>query len=123
MMRGGVTFDALGKPRELRFSTNALCRLEERGVALLRQFDLLIEGPDAPPILQQLLSHATHPLYGRQVYRLLMWGGLGDVTLEDAGDIMDAIGMVETDRIIADALRAAFPTPDGDAGNVKATAA
>ena len=30
MMRGGVSFDALGQPFELRFTTNAICRVEER---------------------------------------------------------------------------------------------
>lgn len=108
MIRGGVTFDAGGKPRELRFSTNALCRLEER----------------AGKSLQDVLAETAEGGRRTVAFRLLMWAGLGDVTLEDAGEIMDEIGMAETDRIIAAALRAAFPPPsEGDAGNGAATAA
>jgi hypothetical protein len=107
MIRGGVTFDALGKPREVRFSTNALCRLEER----------------AGKSLQDVLAETAEGGRRTLAFRLLMWAGMGDGTLDEAGDVIDAIGMAETDRIIAAALRAAFPPAEGDAGNGDATAA
>lgn len=105
-MRGGVTFDALGKPWELRFNTNALCRLEER----------------AEKSVQDVLADITNPARQRLAYRLLLWAGLADVTLDMAGDIIDALGQAETDRIVAAALRAAFPQSEGDSGNGAATA-
>lgn len=105
-MRGGVTFDALGAPWELRFTTNALCRLEER----------------AGKSLADVLADIDTPALRRITYRLLIWAGLRDVTLEQAGDIIDAIGPAETDRIVAAALRAAMPPQDGEPGNGAATA-
>lgn len=108
-MRGGVTFDALGEAREVRFTTNAICRLEER----------------AGKSLEAVLADTAEPGRRTLAFRLLIWAGLGGVTLEDAGDIMDEIGPVEVDRIIAEALRKAFPPKeraDGDGGNGGATA-
>ncbi len=106
-MRGGVAFDALGKSWEVRFTTNAICRLEER----------------AGKSLQEVLAETAEGGRRTLAFRLLIWAGLGGVTLEDAGDIMDAIGPAETDRVIAQALRLAFPPTAGDAGNGEATAA
>ena len=106
-MRGGVTFDALGKPREFKFTTNAICRLEER----------------AGKSLQDVLADTAER--GRQTvaFRLLMWAGLGDLTLDDAGDIMDDIGLAEVDRIIAEGLKLAFPPKDQSAEGNGAAAA
>jgi hypothetical protein len=106
-MRGGVTFDALGKPREFRLTTNAICRLEER----------------AGKSLQDVLADTAEG--GRQMlaFRLLMWAGLGDLTLDDAGDIMDDIGLAEVDRIISEGLKLAFPPKDQSAEGNGAAAA
>ena len=105
-MRGGVTFDALGKAWEAKFTTNAICRVEER----------------AGRSLEDVLADVTVPGKRTLAYRLLLWAALGGVTVEAAGEIMDDLGLVEVDRIISAALRAAFPAPDGDAGNGEATA-
>jgi hypothetical protein len=106
-MRGGVTFDALGKPREFKFTTNAICRLEER----------------AGKSLQDVLADTAEGGRRMVAFRLLMWAGLGDLTLDDAGDIMDDIGIAEVDRIIAEGLKLAFPPKDQSAeGNGAATA-
>jgi hypothetical protein len=106
-MRGGVTFDALGKPREFKFTTNAICRLEERAVKSLQ--DVLADTAEG----------------GRRTvaFRLLMWAGLGDLTLDDAGDIMDDIGLAEVDRIIAEGLKLAFPPKEPSAEGNGAAAA
>lgn len=106
MIRGGVTFDALGKPWEARFTTNAVCRVEER----------------AGKALEDVLADVTVPGRRTLAFRLLLWAAIGGVTIETAGDIMDDLGLVEVDRIISAALRAAFPQPEGDAGNVEAAA-
>lgn len=105
-MRGGVTFDALGKPWEARFTTNAICRIEER----------------TGQSLEEVLGGVTVPGKRTLAFRLLLWAAIGGVTLDVAGEIMDDIGMVEADRIISAALQAAFPRPEGDTGNVEATA-
>jgi hypothetical protein len=105
-MRGGVTFDALGKPWEVRFTTNAICRIEER----------------SGKSLEDVLADVTAPGRRTLAFRLLLWAAIGTVTVEAAGDIMDDLGLVEVDRIISAALRAAFPAPEGDAGNGAAAA-
>jgi hypothetical protein len=106
-MRGGVTFDALGKPREFKFTTNAICRLEER----------------AGKSLQDVLADTAEGGRRMVAFRLLMWAGLGDLTLDDAGDIMDDIGLAEADRIIAEGLKLAFPPKDQSAEGNGAAAA
>jgi hypothetical protein len=106
-MRGGVTFDALGKPREFKFTTNAICRLEER----------------AGKSLQDVLADTAEGGRRMVAFRLLMWAGLGDLTLDDAGDIMDDIGIAEVDRIIAEGLKLAFPPKDQSAEGNGAAAA
>ena len=106
-MRGGVTFDALGKPREFKFTTNAICRLEER----------------AGKSLQEVLADTAEGGRRTVAFRLLMWAGLGDLTLDDAGDIMDDIGLAEVDRIIAEGLKLAFPAKEPSAEGNGAAAA
>jgi hypothetical protein len=108
-MRGGVTFDALGKPREFKFTTNSICRLEER----------------AGKSLQEVLADTAGGKDTKRTvaFRLLMWAGLGDLTLDDAGDIMDDIGLAEVDRIIAEGLKLAFPPKEPSAEGNGAAAA
>ena len=106
-MRGGVTFDALGKPREFKFTTNAICRLEER----------------AGKSLQDVLADTAEGGRRTVAFRLLLWAGLGDLTLDDAGDIIDDIGLAEVDRIIAEGLKRAFPPKDQSAEGNGAAAA
>lgn len=106
-MRGGVTFDALGQPWEAKFTTNALCRIEER----------------AGKSIEDVLADVTVPGKRTLAFRLLLWAAIGGVAVETAGEIMDDLGMAEVDRIISAALRAAFPVAEGDAGNGEATAA
>lgn len=106
-MRGAVEFEALGVSRVLRFTTNAICRIEER----------------SKQSLQDVLADAAVPGKKTLTLRLLFWAGLGGGTLDEAGDIMDAIGAAEADRLLAEALRLAFPPQDASAeGNGEATA-
>ena len=101
-MRGGVTFDVDGAAYELRFTTNAICRVEERG------------GKS----LQDVLADAAVPGKRTLAYRLLLWAGIGGITMDAAGDLMDDLGPEKVDRLLADALRMAFPARDeSDAGN------
>lgn len=104
-MRGGIPFDALGKRHELRFTTNALCRIQDRTGKSMK--DILGELADPKMILP--------------TYRLLIAEGAG-VTLEDAGDIMDDIGMAKVDDLVAAALKLAFPPAEDAEGNAKPAA-
>lgn len=107
MMRGGVTFDALGQPFELRFTTNAICRVEERS------------GKSLESLLADTSSDGKRTL----AFRTLLWAGIGGITLETAGEIMDEIGFAEVDRILAESLRLAFPPKEPSVeGNEQATA-
>lgn len=108
-MRGAVSFDALGKSYELRFTTNAICRIEEK----------------SGRSLEAVLADTTIPGKRTLTYRLLFWAAVGGITLETAGDIMDELGDVEVDRILAEGMRLAFPPKDPDEsaeGNGEATA-
>ena len=107
MMRGGVTFDALGQPFELRFTTNAICRVEERS------------GKSLESLLADTSSDGKRTL----AFRTLLWAGIGGITLETAGEIMDEIGFAEVDRILAESLRQAFPPKDDAPGNGEAPTA
>ena len=69
-MRGGVTFDALGKSFELRFTTNAICRVEERS------------GKSLESLLADTSSDGKRTL----AFRTLLWAGIGGITLETAGE-------------------------------------
>jgi hypothetical protein len=99
-----VPFDALGKPRELRYSFNALCRLEERA------------GAD----LSEVISRSLKPGSQYTAIRLLMWAGVAGITLEEAGDIIEEVGRAEAERLITEAIKLAFPINDDEPGNVKA---
>lgn len=106
-MRGAVTFDAGGKTYRLRLTTNALCSLEE-------QTGKSVEG---------LLDDLSIPGKKVSAFRLLFRAALGDVTLDQAGDLIDELGAAEADRLLTDTLRLTFPPPDASAeGNGAATA-
>ena len=107
MMRGGVSFDALGKPFELRFTTNAICRVEEKS------------GQSLEALLADTAVSGKRTL----AFRTLLWAAIGGITLETAGEIMDEIGPVEVDRILAEGLRLAFPPKDDAPGNGEAPTA
>lgn len=97
---GTVTFDANGKQRALRFTTNALCLLEDR--SKLSQFE----------VAQELAFAKDTPLgVSAKTLRALFWAGAagGDLTLEQAGDLVDAVGKREAVRLAIEAFDAAFP--------------
>lgn len=98
--RGEVSFDADGTLYTLHFSTNAFCELEaEMGVGLM-QIAALLDKPEK---------------LSMQNLRLLFWAGLRDrhpdISLTDAGRIMDAFGMLDAIQLAAKAFEAAFPAP------------
>jgi len=96
--RGSVTFEADGKTYTLHYSTNALCELES------------LAGESVMRIAAQMADSDGVRL---GMVRNLIWAGLRDhhpeVTVEDAGRIMDALGLDKAGSLVAEAFILAFP--------------
>lgn len=91
-MRGHVPVVALGRSLDLRFTANALCRLEEvtgRGIV------------DLATDLEQSMRITD--------LRTMLWAGIPGISIEEAGDIIDEIGFERTAELIGQAITVAFP--------------
>lgn len=113
-MRGRISFEAGGESYVLHYSHNAICRLEEASGKSLGQ-------------LTRELEAMGENLSVRSV-RLLFWGGLPEgTTLDQAGEIMDGVGLQGAGDLIAKGVAAAFPSakagPGPARGNGKGAAA
>jgi hypothetical protein len=101
--RGEVSFEADGKEYTLRFSTNALCELEEK---LDTNF---IE------VAKRLSDQANVRL---SLVRAVVWAGLRDrhseITLEQAGDLISNVGMLKIMQLVAKSFERSFS--DGKRG-------
>ena len=95
--RGEVSLLAGGKTYTLAYTINAVCELE----AML--------GRSLPEIVADM-SHMN-------VLRAVLWAGLRrhhkNLTVEDAGDLMDVAGVHEVVAAVKEAVTQAFPTPQG----------
>ncbi len=95
---GAVTFDGGGKPRSLRFTTNALCLLEDRiNLTTLEVGRELAFGKQMPLAVS------------KKTLRAIYWAGCGDLTLDEAGDLIDSIGQARAVELAIEAYDAAFP--------------
>lgn len=96
--RGEVALTVADTEYTLKFSTNAICELEE------------LQNKGLNEIVQDLERLST--------VRALLWAGLRakhpDVTLKGAGELIDTIGMIPATEVIGRALNAAFPPPSKD---------
>lgn len=103
---GGVDFTANGKTYTLRFSTNALCELEDA------------TGKGAIAVAEEMNSPNNVRI---KTLRAMFWAGLTDchegITIRDAGDIMGEIGVDKAGPLIGEAFQAAFP--DAEAGETE----
>lgn len=94
-VRGEVAFKVADAEYTLKFSTNAICELEER----------LDKGLNVIVANMERLS----------TVRALLWAGLKakhpDITMAQAGEIIDRCGMAQATEVIGQALTAAFPPP------------
>lgn len=98
-MTSGVTFDAAGRTHCLRYGMNALVRYQQAaGESMQAAVARLQERPDDPDVV---------------VVRRMFWAGLEGVSEDEAGDIMDAVGLARASEIMGAAVAAAF----GGAGN------
>lgn len=90
---GEVAFKVADAEYTLKYSTNAICEMEE---AINKSVGAILQNMDR-------LSHV----------RALLWGALRvkhpDVSLKQAGEILDRAGMKDATDIIGKALAAYFP--------------
>lgn len=109
--KGEVSFQALGETWTLRYSTNALCEMED------------LFGKSAIEVAQLLDAEGGVKL---RDLRAVFFCGLTDrhegVTERIAGNLIDDIGMENAGPLIAEAFTAAFPSAEEaeDAGKPKA---
>lgn len=117
--RSGVPFKADGQDFTYKLSTNALCRYEDLTDETILQ---------ALVTVQKTGDKTGASIQFRRV-RGLLWAGLPEgVTLEEAGDVVDAIGIKRAFEIITKGAELAFPAPKSEAqaegnGKTKAKAA
>lgn len=104
MRNDGVAFEAAGKSRTLRFSTNAFCDLEDH------------TGVGMAEIVEQLKSKPKLTFI-----RACYWAGLRghdpEITLQSAGEVVDALGIAEAATLLGQAVSAAFPAPKAKEGD------
>lgn len=102
---GKRRFDALGSSWTLAYDINALCRVEDRlGIESVQDFQRT---------LQKNMSFRT--------LRALFCCGLSpDATEEQAGAVMQALGIDEVSAMLTETIQAAFPDDKGKAGNAPA---
>lgn len=92
-MRGGIEFEAQGVTRVLRYSMNAMTRYQE---AASETFIDALEATQAKP---------TDFIRAR----MLFWAGIEGISLTEAGDIIDDIGIKEAYALMNRAAEAALP--------------
>lgn len=99
--RGEVAFKVADAEYTLKFSTNAICELEER---LDKGLNVIVAN------MERLTT-----------VRALLWAGLRarhpEVSIQQAGEMIDRIGMAEATEVIGKALTAAFPPPEASDPN------
>jgi len=110
--RGEVSIEALGETWRLKFSTNAICELED-----------LLDEP-----LSVTAEKMNDPKTAKiKTLRAVLWAGLVDghegITIRQAGEIMDEAGAALVGEKIGEAFQIAFPQTEGKANPPKATAA
>lgn len=120
--RGEIAAEFEGKPFKLVLTANAICSLEHeekrRAYTQAREFGLPLDQV-RPRKINRILTDLSNPdeLEFSDV-RMMFWAMMleqkPDATLEDAGRLIAGLSG-EFDRIMNDAILAAFPdAPDGD---------
>lgn len=105
--KGEVALVALSKEWILKFSTNALCELED------------LTGKSAIEVANSMNDESKVTM---KLLRQIVFAGLSEnnpsPTIEDAGNIIDSVGFDVIGPKIAEAFILAFPAPeDGEAPN------
>lgn len=109
--RGEVGFEAIGKSWTLKGGTNAICEIEDA------------TGMGIAAVGEQLSEPKRMTL---KLVRAAFWGLLRtnhEVSLAEAGEIIDDIGTQRAGELIGEAFEKAFPKAKaGEARPLKATA-
>ena len=97
VLRGEAAFEVDGKTYRVRHSWNSAAEYEEAA---------------GKPLSDALLDIAREKLSARSL-RAMLWAGLqehhADVSLKEAGRLIDRMGRAEAQRVMAVALRYFFP--------------
>ncbi|MBB4001594.1 hypothetical protein [Aurantimonas endophytica] len=102
-IKGEIAFDADGTPYKLVFDFNAIVAIEE-------EFDIKMED------LGEVMGAKASSF--RKVFQIGLQRFHDDVTEEEAGDIITAVGTAEASQLITRAFQASFPATE--AGNTNA---
>ena len=101
-VKGDVSFEHNGTSYRLRYSTNALCELEEKMGDGVMQVAAKMQNVDKMRV---------------GTMRAMFWAGLldqnPDLSEADAGKVMDAIGILKAVELCGEAFGLAFPGSGG----------
>lgn len=101
-MIGTVEFEVGGKAHTMRLSTNAQVRYQRAaGESLLRGLEEIQEDPSDTERLRRLIWASMSHVEG--------------MTEDDAGDIMDEMGIEQAIAKLTEAVTAAYPKASADA--------
>lgn len=104
--RARISFESGNETHTLALTTNAMCRYQEKAG------ETLVAGLQA---LQKESSDIVR-------IRRLFWAGLAECSEDEAGDLIDDIGLNRAAELLGEAAVLAFPQDDAgaDAGKGKA---
>ena len=120
-MRGAVTFEADGETLTLVLTTNAMVRYEDaHEVYRASRISMGLADPGHETFLQAVGKMENEPSVMHRLRRVI-WAGLShipDMTEDRAGDIADAVGLMEMAKLVGQAVTLAYPEPEAKPGNV-----
>lgn len=98
--KGEVSFEVEGKTYKLRYSTNALCEMEDAA------------GVGAVEFANSLSDEKKVRI---KDLRTMFWAGLFDnhkITIEEAGSLLDVVGLEFVGSLCGEAFTLAFPVAE-----------
>jgi hypothetical protein len=98
--KGAIEFSAGGETYSLAFTTNAMVRYQD---------------DSGESLLTGLTALQSDPTDIRRVRGMMRAALAGDVSHDEAGDIMDEVGLMRSITLLSDAATAAFPEADAGA--------
>lgn len=104
---GEVSFEADGARHSLRYGINELCRLEDR-------LDIDVTA---------LAARMAAGLNMRTLRTIFACGLANDIADDEAGKLINSIGLQRAGELVGEAMQAAFPKESGKAGNPRKAAA
>lgn len=100
--RGDISFEANGKTWTMKIGTQAMCEIEGVTSKTIAEVGRLLGDENTASI---------------SLMRAVFWGALQahheGVTLKQAAEVIDGVGMAEAGRLIGEAFQAAMPQKKG----------